>query len=1047
MKVQNYYENPATPFVNALPDRAYFIPFDSEKGALSLLREESARMQLLNGSWKFALYPNIESVPESFFAPEYDPSDLDNIDVPGCWQPQGYDKWHYIGAKQIIPVDPPFVPVDNPCGTYVTEFEYHKTADLPVGELVFEGVDSAYYVWLNGVFVGYSEVSHGIRMFNVSDLLKDGTNRLAVLNLKWSKGTYFEIQDKWRMTGIFRDVYLLSRPSVRLEDFYIHQRISDDFREAELNIDLTFIGAGGEAVARLYGPQGELVAEGKTEIKENAKLSLCVQSPLLWSAESPSLYNLVIELPGEVVLQKVGFRTLTWDKGVIKVNGCPIRIKGVNRHDTDPVTAYTVSREHIRRDLMLMKQNNINAIRTAHYQNSPLVIELCNELGLYVMSEADHETNGLMYYGGDKLCFDNGYRRYTPMINDNPEYELCALDRMLKNPKRDKNQCSVLFWSLGNESGWGQHQETAGRWIKEYDPTRMLHYENLYPGFDRKPDYSMLDVMSRMYPSLKWITEAYGDTPEDPTNGIGIDEMLPTDPYTYECYKNAMKDHPLVLCEFIHAMGNSSGDAEDYFQLMEKYERFAGGFVWEWADHAKYIGDDRSGKPMYQYGGDSGEFPTDGNFCMDGLNYPDRRPHTSLKEYKNVLRPVRARWAVPNKVVAFRNMLNVIDFKDEIYAKFDLTCNGVSVQTGTIDLPSCMPGDEAEYPIELNIPAEGECYLNLFYLNKKANDAVPAGFELGLDQLEISCAKPAVNPWFTPAKAVSALRVHESEKSVVICGKNEKGCFEYTFDKQLGIFKSLKINGRQLMNRAMEYNISRAPTDNDRGFGFVYRDWKDAGYFDAVTRVYCTSVCEREHAVEIGLKFGMGAVYRGIAVKVCGKWTVSDDGLISFECDAERTKDFIYLPRFGIRVFLKKEARDVVYFGYGPGENYIDKHHYCYKGLFKTDVDRLFEDYVRPQENGSHWFVKYLNVGGKCGAGLEVIPGDEQFSFNVSRYSQEALENTMHNYELIPSDSTIVCIDCLQSGVGSNSCGPYLLKQYQLNDMSFSFKVKMLPRL
>lgn len=1055
MKITNYYEDISTPHVNTLPDRAYFIPFGDEKVSRASLREASDRMELLNGSWKFAWYPCLDAVPQDFCSADYDPCELGNIDVPGCWQTQGYDKYHYIGAKHIIPVDPPFVPADNPCGTYVTDFMYSKEEKLPVTELVFEGVDSCFYVWVNGEFVGYSEVSHAISMFDISGFLKEGKNRLAVLNLKWSTGTYFEIQDKWRMTGIFRDVYLLKRPEVRLEDFYVHQEIAEDYSSVVLKTDFTFWGEGGELKVKLYGPDEKLVGETVAAIQEGASAELKIETPALWSAEAPALYTMTVELPGEVIAQKIGIRKITWEDGVIKVNGHPIRIKGMNRHDTDPVTAYAVNREHIIRDLTLMKQNNINAIRTAHYQNSPIVIELCNEIGLYVMSEADHEIHGIAYSGGElaPIAKDlkedektgGGYRYYCPIINDDPACEKAAVDRMTKNPIRDKNQSSVIFWSLGNESGWGRNQEIAGRWIKEYDPTRLLHYENVFPSQIRKPDYSCLDVMSRMYPSTMWIEEKYGDCPDYD----GSAELIcNSDEYTEHYYKEFMKEHPFLLCEFIHAMGNSSGDAEDYFELMERYDRFAGGFVWEWADHAKYIGDDRFGKPMYQYGGDSGEFPTDGNFCMDGMNFPDRRPHTSLKEYKNVLRPIRARWSKVNQVLALRNMLNVIDFRDELYVTYEVSQNGRKTSEGRMDLPSCYPGCEAEVPLNLEIPAEGECYLTLFYHNKKANRAVPEDFILGMDQLALDTDQAKENPWYVPAKGEEALAVHETDHVVVIGGRSSKGEFEYTFDKKLGTFKWMKINKKQLLDAPIEYNISRAPTDNDRGFGQVYANWKAIGYYDTVTRVYerDTAVEQKDGCVEIRVHFGMAAVYRANVLTAQAVWKVSPDGAIDLRCDVERQTDFVSLPRFGIRLFLKKEARDVTYFGYGPHESYIDKHHSCYKALFETDVDELFEDYARPQENGSHWFVKYLNVGDMEGAGLQVIPGDEQFSFNVSRYTQETLENTAHNYELVPSNSTVVCLDYRQAGIGSNSCGPALLEQYQLKEGQFTFAVKLLPR-
>lgn len=1051
MKVERYFEDMQKPHVNTLPDRAWFMPYENEEKALAGRREDSGRMQLLNGSWKFAWYPCLDAVPQEFCESSYDPSELGNIDVPGCWQPQGYDRYHYIGAKHIIPVDPPYVPVDNPCGTYVTDFYYVKKEQTPMAELVFEGVDSCFYVWVNGQFVGYSEVSHAISMFDITGVLQEGKNRLAVLNLKWSTGTYFEIQDKWRMTGIFRDVYLLHRPKIRLEDFYVHQEIAEDYSQAVLRTDLALTG-GEEAVGiRLLTPEGNVAASTLWQPEEGAPAVLTVEHPLLWSAEIPRLYTMLIELPGEIIAQKIGIREIRVDKGKICINGNPIRIKGMNRHDTDPVTAYTVSRSHIERDLKLMKQNNINAIRTAHYQNSPLVIELCNEYGFYVMSEADHEIHGIAYSGGELMQMPggdapdlgSGYRKYCPVINDDPFYETAALDRMKKNPIRDKNQPSVIFWSLGNESGWGRNQELAARWIKEYDPTRLLHYESLFPSYTRKPDYLDLDVMSRMYPSTQWIEEKYGDR-----DGYDLScDLIPnSDEYTENYYKEFMKEHPFLLCEFIHAMGNSSGDAEDYFQLMERYERFAGGFVWEWADHAKYIGDDRYGKPMYQYGGDSGEFPTDGNFCMDGMNFPDRRPHTSLKEYKNVLRPVRARWTAPNEKVALRNMLNTADIRDMLDIRWEMSCNGSVVASGALEVPSVRPGAESEVTLPLSVPEEGECYLKLVYLQKEETEAVPAGFVLGFDQLELQTEKPKKNPWYVTAEAAAPLTVWETDHVIVIGGRSSAGEFEYTFHKKLGTFQYMKINKKQLLERPMDFNISRAPTDNDRGMGTVYEAWKEAGYYDAVTRVYDCTVSQSEDCVKITVNLGMAAIYRKNVLTASAVWSVFANGEIRLDCDVTRDTDFIYLPRFGVRLFLKKEARKVTYFGYGPHENYIDKHHSCYKGLFDTSVDELFEDYVRPQENGSHWQVSYLNVGEMDGAGLQVLPGEDSFSFNVSFYSQENLASTAHNYELVPDGDTIVCLDYMQSGIGSNSCGPTLLEQYRLDAGEFTFSVRILPR-
>ena len=1052
MKITNYYEDPKIPYVNALPDRAYFMPFESQEKALSSLREDSGRMQLLNGNWKFNWYPSIEAVPASFFRADYDPSEMGNIDVPGCWQTQGYDKFHYTGCSHIMPVDPPHVPVDNPCGAYVRDFWFSADAATPVTELVFEGVDAAYYVWVNGEFVGYSEVSHGTRIFDISSLLKEGKNRLAVLNLKWCTGTYLEIQDKFRMSGIFRDVYLLRRPQVRLQDFYMHQLIADDYSQVVLKTDFTFYGEGGTLKVKLLDDQGKELDCAETQITENCTLELKVANPKLWSAERPDLYAMVIELPGEIIVQKVAVRKIEVIDGVIYVNGNRIRIKGMNRHDTDPITGYTVSREHILRDLVLMKQNNINALRTAHYPNSPIVIEMCNELGFYVMSEADYESHGFMPSGGwllppafAKHPIDfNGYRHFCGVVNDDPDWELTAMDRMTKNAKFYKNQGSVIFWSLGNESGWGQHQETACRWIKEYDPTRLTHYEGMYPSDGRIPDYSDLDTVSRMYPSIPWIEDKY-DPPVDrePT----MDTNRNYDIHSETFYREAMQKIPFIMCEYIHAMGNSSGDAEDYFQLMERHKRFAGGFVWEWCDHAKFAGLDRNGKPMYQYGGDSGEFPTDGNFCMDGMNFPDRRPHSSLIEFKNVIRPVRARWEKVNEVIALKNMLNVVDMKDELDIRYELTCNGEIVQQGSVDVPSCAPWTESLVNMDLPIPAEGECYLRLIYLNKNENPAVPAGFELGFDQLKVESAKPAVNPWYEPAQGKCALDVHETEKVVVISGCSDKGEFEYTFDKKLGVFKYLKVNEKQILDKPMDINISRAPTDNDRAKAFgeeTYMNWRRAGYFRAKPRVYECSVTEENGAATIRVIFGMAAIYRKNLLVADAKWTVTADGAITLSCDVKRDLDFVDMPRFGLRLFVKKAIQDVTYFGYGPTESYEDKHHGSYMGLFRTNAEELFHDYVRPQENGSHYNTQYLNVGKEIG--MQLIPGGEGYSFNVSNYTQEVLENTAHNYDLVPDTSTVVCMDYRHVGIGSHSCGPVLLPQYRITEEEFNFTVTMLPR-
>lgn len=1063
MKITEYYRDIRLPQVNALPDRAYFIPYASRETALTGCREKSERFSLLNGSWKFSYYTSVEEVPEGFYLPEQDLYNHNDIDVPGMWQTQGYDQYQYLNVQNQFWVDPLHVPADVPCATYLTDFLYYNDPESPITELTFEGVDACYYVWVNGQFAGYSEVSHGLRTFDISSMLKEGSNRLAVLNLKWCTGTYYEIQDKFRFSGIFRDVYYVKRSTVHITDFFTHQKFADDYSSAELTVEVSAAGFEKKQNARngrdaaqilfeLLDTQGNTVASARAEAKEAVTVSLKVQAPALWSAETPNLYTLLITLGDEVIPQQIGFRKIEIRDGMLLINGCRIRLKGVNRHDTDPVVGYAVDKRHMERDLRLMKQNNINAIRTSHYLCSPLLMELANEYGFYMISEADYETHALpSYLGGDawlpdgkKGTEDAANRQFFSLINDNPEFDLLGMDRLCKNVRRDKNSPAVIFWSLGNEAGFGAVQEKAARWIKAYDPDRLIHYESLYSGFDSEPDYSVLDVLSCMYASTDRIRKLYGDNENyDVANER---TTVQSEPAAERFFRDNAFRKPFLQCEYIHAMGNSTGDAEDYFELMEKYPQFIGGFVWEWADHARYMGDDRNGNPIYNYGGDSGEYPHDGNFCMDGLNYPDRRPHTSLKEYKNVCRPVRASWKEQDRVISLKNMLNLQDLQDAVQISYEATRNGVVEKKGELNTPSCAPWQSCEIPVPVPVPAEGECAIRLIYRQKKETKAVPAGHILGFDQLIFSCRSAQENPLYQAAQAEGDLKLVETGKVYVISGRNSKGDFSYTFGKKNGTFTAWKINNRQVMDAPMEFNVFRAPTDNDRGFGGFYKKWVQHGYDHACTDVRNLSAAQTENEVILTEKIMIAGIARGALCRAAVTWAVTKDGAISLNMHVLRDPMFIYMPRFGIRMFLKKEAKDIAYFGYGPDESYIDKHHLAYKGLFSTNVDELFEDYVRPQENGNHYGTTYLRVGNGYGAGLQVIPGFEAaFEFNASRYTQEQLTEARHNYELVPTNNIVLCLDYKNSGIGSSSCGPDLLPKYRLEEKEFDWSIRMLP--
>jgi len=561
MKIEHYFQDLDILHVNTENDRAYSIPFPEHSEILQERREESNRFQLLNGQWRFRLYENVEAVPQNFPLGETFEEDCPTLPVPSAWQMHGYDRNQYTNMRYPFPFNPPFVPAQNPCGAYVTDFEISQDRAPFRKYLNFEGVDSCCYVWVNGRFVGYHQVSHCTGEYDITDYAVPGRNRLAVLVVKWCDGSYFEDQDKFRMSGIFRDVYLIYRPENFIRDYFVLTK-AEDFSEngstarASVEVSVQFRKTTEPVVYCLFAPDGMLAAQGESA---NGNFSVQLETPQCWNAEQPLLYTLLLTACGETIQEKVGIRAIRVENGVLQVNGRPIKIKGVNRHDSSPFHGCAVTEEDIRTDLALMKRHNINAIRTSHYPNSPILPRLCDEYGFYLIAEADLEAHGqeMIYHPTEEdLCF---------FAND-PAYRESILDRVKKLVQRDKNRPCILFWSLGNESGYGPNFEVAARWVRDFDASRLIHYEHIahvMPGSD--PDFSLLDVTSRMYPPTEFIREyfqdAQGDTPK-----------------------------PLLLCEYCHAMGNGPGDLEDYFSLVYRYDGFAGGLIWEWCDHAVYDG-------------------------------------------------------------------------------------------------------------------------------------------------------------------------------------------------------------------------------------------------------------------------------------------------------------------------------------------------------------------------------------------------------------------------------------------------------------------------
>ena len=1005
MSFECYHENPGVLHVGTQINRAYYLPCADAQEALACSGGAavfSSRRRLLNGEWRFRYYPSFRELPAGF--PAEDIADWDTIPVPSVWQNHGYDRHQYTNIRYPFPFDPPYVPWDNPCGVYALTLEDHP--DGMRRSLYFEGVDSCFYVWINGEFVGYSQVSHSVSEFDVTDLLSDGRNELLVLVLKWCDGSYLEDQDKLRMSGIFRDVSLLSRPAEHVRDFFVHTDLSADNASALVRVELGKTRPELPVTLSLYSPDGTLLEK---QAVQGCEAAFSLSRPILWNAESPRQYTLLIETEGEAIAQKVGVRRVEVQDGVLLLNGAPIKFRGVNRHDSDPVTGCAVTREQAMRDLTLMKAHNINAIRTSHYPNAPWFVPLCAEYGFYVIAEADVEAHGVVELYGNDLPFEGKFNR---LAND-PLFQEAILDRVQRSVVRDKNCAAVLFWSLGNESGYGENFEIAARWVKEYDPSRLVHYEGgSHPDSGRANDRSCIDIVSYMYMSLPDIRRYFEGNPA----------------------------LPLVLCEYIHAMGNSTGDAEDYRELIERYPGFCGGFVWEWCDHAVELRRDENGRPCYGYGGDFGELLHDGNFCVDGLVSPDRAPHTSLLEYKNVIRPVRAAWADDTRTaVRLHNYLDFLSLDQALAGEYEWSLNGEVIQRGVFNLPTVPPHREGTVPCPACPPLpDGDVRLRLIWRQKSAQGLIPAGLERGFDQLVLRRGIPAAVPL-----RGGDVRITESAEGVMVTGPS----FAYMLDKRTGLFGEMRRAGVPLLRRPMEWNIWRAPLDNDQG---IRKEWEQAGYDRAVPRTYGTTAAVENGLAVLRTRLMLGAAARQRVLDIDACWTVDAAGTVRLEARCRRNPEMPPLPRLGVRLFLPAERDRVEYHGYGPHESYIDKHHLCWYGRFSSTVEAMHTDYIRPQENGSRWGCTQAAVTDPAGNGLRATggaeaPGGGTFSFSVSPYTQEELQQKAHNYELIPSGETVWCLDGYHSGIGSASCGPALQEKYTVSGEHLDFAFTLEP--
>lgn len=1007
LSLEKYWEDPNVLHKNREAARSSFIPFADAGTARAGKRGRSPFYQTLNGQWKFQYYPSYHLVEEGFQTEHAEVSGWDDLLVPSCWQVNGYDQLHYTNVKYPIPCDPPFVPDDNPAGTYVRDFNLKPQWAAKRQYVVFEGVNSCFYLWVNGSFVGYSQGSRMPAEFEITSFCKTGRNRMAVLVLKWCDGTYLEDQDLWRYSGIFRDVYLLARDQSHVRDVFVKQELAADYSQAALTIDIQATGTGSVR-AELKDAQDRTVAASSADINSAGSIELAVAKPALWNAEKPELYQLYVFCGDEVLRIPVGFRRIEIVDGVFTINGQAVKLKGVNRHDSHPELGQTIPVRHMIQDLNLMKSHNINTIRTSHYPNDSRFLELCNEYGFYVIDEADLETHGI---GVAENWIEGAFHR----LSANPAWKQAFVERAIRMVERDKNHPCVIIWSMGNESGYADNHIAMAEWTRQRDASRPVHYEGAAPRYEGHAYTDCLDIDSHMYASVQYI-EDYA--------------------------KDDSQTKPLFLCEYSHAMGNGPGDLKDYWDVIYKYPKLMGGCVWEWCDHG-IMTTTESGVPYYAYGGDFGDMPNDGNFCIDGLVDPDRKPHTGLLELKKVIAPIRLESEdLKAGTVKVTNLYDFIDLS-HIALHWKVEHDGQLVQQGTVSTLSAAPHTQqiVKLPYEQPNGSEGRYHLTLSCRLKEETPWSAVWHEVTFEQFELEhkpdslAAAAAVAPAFEARTPIHAA-AHGS--TLIVEGFD----FKHVFDLHTASFVTITKHGIPMIAAPLKFTIWRAPTDNDRR---IRTTWQDQGMDRSGSKIYeCNWSRLEDNTVEITSRFALAGYYQYPHLHADARWLVDASGQISLRVQAKVRKDLEFLPRFGLQLTMPQGMEEVEYFGYGPHESYIDKRQSVRKGLYRLTVDDMFENYIMPQENGSRYGTEWAVVSNALGMGL-FFQAPEAFSFNTSHFTPEDLTKAAHTYELAKRKETIVHLDYKMSGIGSNSCGPQLLEPYQFNEKEFVFALDLMP--
>lgn len=986
---------------NREPQRAYYVPFQSKESVFSDKNKNSDRYVLLNGTWNFEYLPTPLDVPDDISEVSYSKT----LPVPSCWECYGYGQIHYTNINYPFQYDPPYTMSENPVGIYSREFEVKGFEKL---YMVFEGVSSYFELYINNKYVGLSRASHNQAEFDISKFVTEGKNTVTAVVYTWNVESYLESQDFFRFHGIFRDVYLLKRPENHINDIYIKTDI-----EKGIDVELTF--------------KGETLPYSITVTDADGKEFKNGDTPNLWSAEKPYLYNVLIECNGEYILKQVGFRTVaTSDIGELLINGIPVKLKGVNRHDSHPEYGYCTSYEDMEQDVVLMKQYNINCVRTAHYPNHPEFLKLCDKHGLYVIDECDQETHGVENAFG--LCSLASIEEMA----SNPEWLPSYIDRMERMVERDKNSPSVIIWSLGNEGQFGTNHIKMSEWTKKRDNTRLIHYERTaFPNkaYDENQIdiHPCVDIISRMYTNLHCV----------------------------EIHGNLTKDkRPYFMAEYAHAMGLGPGELKDYWDLFYKYPRLIGGCIWEWCDHAvlKKFPD---GKQGYIYGGDSGEFPHDGNFCCDGLVFPDRTPSTGLVAYKKVIEPWNVTCIDAQKGIF--EIENRFDFTNlsEVNLEYRIVCDKNISEAKKFTL-SLAPHEKAvvELPYELPASCKFGTYVELYMYTSVNTTWCESGHNLAWAQFELPCVKETAEE---PEK--TEISVTDSKRYINISAGN----YCYSVDKATGLICSIKKQGKEMLARPSDFIIWRAMTDNDSNIGTGMKQVWEAEHFHktyhkphTVEFMATSTDCTVTVDSVIGANSRLPVFYtkidyifssNGVEIKVHAEKNaqlkaMNRSSSEETDLDIHLKTEIDEIPRFAVRFALTPDFENLEYFGKGDRECYIDYQEHAKMGVWDSTVTKEYEPYIVPQECGNHMNTTSIKVASSDNTFS--VKSEKPVEFSALHYKMEDLDLAKHTFELEPSNSTELIIAYKNRGIGSNSCGPVLSEQYKIKDkiIDMNFKIQ-----